>query len=591
MAGLKTRYKVALIGVGVASLLGLAKCGMDSGLIPAPAGLAAFVPEKTSNTLAGNVADKPVATYELAAAPSTVQGCPRMLAIAWNGAATITLANGGARTTDDSLVKKYSGGCLQVERQDDYNVQKDELVRFAQGVKKGEAAPQGAAFTVMMGDAYAAYAQSLQERFKALDQEVVVIGIVGFSYGEDKVMGKPLSGNPQNAKGSLLAGVPYDGDWNTMVKWASDNGIRVNARQDTYDPDAINTVDTLSFTDADDKYVNGYREKRKVMKDGKLTGEEREVTVDGVLTWFPGDRFVVTRKGGVETWASTREYNQQMPTVIITTKAWAEKNRGYIVGLLRAFDRSAFDIRTGNGIQKLGATQVSVFGKAGGEEATADFWTKAYKSYDAQGPDGSVVNVGGTRAVTLAEARDYLGLSQGALNVYKGVYETFGDYAKAFYPKDVPTYPKFEDVVDTSFITAALQGVNVGAAAKTFTESKSIQTQVSARDYAIEFETGSARITPAGMRQLNQIASGAGMTNLRIRIVGHTDNTGNQAANLALSKARAQSVADALTALASSTFPKERLEVQGLGDIQPVADNATDAGRSKNRRVEIALGK
>jgi OOP family OmpA-OmpF porin len=591
MAGLKTRYKVAGIAIGVGALLGLAKCGMDSGLIPTPAGLAAFVPQKSSNTLAGNVSERPVATYELAANPSSVQGCPRMLSIAWNGASAITLANGGPRTKDDSLVKQYSGGCLQIERQDDYNVQKDELVKFAQGVKNGDPAPQGAAFTVMMGDAYAAYAQSLQERMKALGQEVVVIGVVGFSYGEDKAMGRPLNGNPQNAKGSVLAGVPYDGDWNTLVKWASDNNLRINARQDTYDKEAINTVDTGSFTDADDKYVNGYCEDRKEVVAGKPTGKTVKACVDGVMTWFPGDRFVVTHKGGLTTWASTREYNQQMPTVIITTKAWAEKNRGYIVGLLRAFDRAAFDIRTSSdGVKRLGITQAAVFGTAGGEEATPEFWSKAFASYEVTDAQGNRVSLGGTRSITLAEARDYFGLSSGSLNVYKGVYETFGDYAKAFYPKDVPDYPPFERVVDTSFITAALAGVNVGEAAKTFTESKSITQAVSTRDYAIEFETGSARITPAGMRALNQIASSAAMTQLRIRIVGHTDNTGNQAANLSLSRARAQAVADALTALASSTFPKERLEVQGLGDSSPVADNATEAGRAKNRRVEITFG-
>ncbi len=588
MAGLKTRYKVAGIAILVAGGLFGVKAAMDNGVIPAPKGLTAFVPEKTNNSLTGNI--NQVAQYQLAAQPvANFQGCPRLVSIAWNGASAVTVANGGRQTTGDSLVKQYSGGCLQVERQDDYNVQKDELVKFAQGVKNGEANPQGAAFAIMMGDAYAAYAQSLDERFKALGQEAVVISVVGFSYGEDKAMGRPLNGNPQNAKGSLLAGVPYDGDWNTMVKWAADNGIAVNARQDTYDTDAINTVDTMSFTDADDKYVNGYCEERKVVTGGKPTGESKKVCVDGVLTWFPGDRFVVTRKGGLESWASTREYNQQMPTVIITTKAWAEKNRPYIVGLLRAFDRAAFEIRTPQGLEKLGRTQAAVFGTAGGEEGKPEFWSKAFASYDVAGPDGRTVNVGGTRSVSLAEAREYFGLTAGTLNVYKGVYETFGDYAKAFYPKDVPTYPKYEKVVDTSFLTAALSGVTTSVTSA-FTQSKSITQQVSARDYSIEFATGSDRITPAGMRTLNEIANSVGMTGLRVRIVGHTDNTGVSANNLTLSKARAQSVANALTAIAAKTFPAERLEVQGLGDIQPVADNGTEAGRAKNRRVEVALG-
>jgi len=589
MAGLKTRYKVAAIAILAGGALFGVKTLISTGVIKPPPGLAAFAPTKTNNTLTGNVTAA-VASYELAAQPASgMTGCPRMLAIAWNGAAPITLANGGVTTSDDSLVKKYAGGCLKIERQDDYGVQKDELVKFAQGVKNGEANPQGAAFTIMMGDAYAAYAQSLQERMGALGQQVVVVGITGFSYGEDKAMGKPLNGNPQSAKGSLIAGVPYDGDWNTMVKWAGDNNIRINARQDTYDVDAINTVDTQSFTDADDKYANGYHEKRKVMKDGKLTGEVRDVTVDGVLTWFPGDRFVVTKKPGLTTWASTHDYNQQMPAVIITTKSWADSHRAYIVGLLRAFDRAAFDIRSGDGVTKLGKTQAAVFGTAGGEEATADFWTKAFTGYDYTDTQGNTVRLGGTRAVTLAEVRDYLGLTPGALNVYKGVYTTFGDYAHAFYPKDVPSYPKFEDVVDTSFVTAALAGVQTSVAS-TFTASKSITQQVSAKDYSIEFATGSNKLTPAGYRTLNQIANSVGMTGLRVRITGYTDNTGNDAANLTLSRARAQAVADALFALAPKTFPNERMEVQGLGSSNPVADNTTEAGRSKNRRVEIAQG-
>ncbi len=585
---LKPFVKIAAVLLLIFDVLFGLRTLMTAGIIATPAAMKSLVPSKTGS-LAGSVGQAIPASYEVPAEPVTgFQGCPRMLAIAWNGAAPITLANGGSRTTDDSLVKKYSGGCLQVERQDDYGIQKDELVKFASGDQSG------AAFTVMMGDAYAAYAQSLQERLKPLGEQVVVIGITGFSFGEDKVMGKPLNGNPKNALGSLLVGVPYDGDWNTMVKFASDNGLRVNARQDIYETDAINTVDVTMFTDANDKYVNGYTTKRKVYTDGKPTGEERSIPVDGVMTWFPGDRFVVTRGSKpLTTWASTREYNQQMPAVIITTKSWAEKNRPYIVGLLRAFDRASFQIRTADGIQKLGPTQVAVFGKAGGEEATPEFWSKAFASYDITTPQGNTVNVGGTRAVTLAEVRDYLGLSTGSLNTYKGaVYETFGDYAKQFYPKDVPTYPKYEDVVDPSFIQAALAGVNVGATASAFTERKSITTAVSERAYAIEFQVGSARLTGEGMRTLNGIANSAASTSLRIRIVGHTDNTGDSVANYALSRQRAQAVADALTALAPTTFPTARFDVQGLGDSSPLPglDPSSAAGRAKNRRVEVALG-
>lgn len=587
---LKPAFKAVAVLVGVIALVFGIRAAMSSGMIPTPAAMKAFVPEKTAS-LAGDVGQAIPASYELPAQPVTRSGCVKLVSIPWNGASPITLANGGPRTEKGSLVEQYAGGCLQVERQDDYGVQKDELVKFAQGVKNGEANPQGAAFAVMMGDAYAAYAESLQERMNALGDEVVVIGVTGFSYGEDKVLGKPLNGNPQNAKGSLMAGVPYDGNWNSLVKWAGDNGIRVNARQDAWDPEALNTVDTTSFTDAGDKYVNNYCEDRKVIVEGKPTGEKKKVCVDGVLTWFPGDRFVVTRKGGLTTWVSTKEYNQQMPTVIITTKAWAEKNRPYIVGLLRAFDRAAFDIRAGGGIDKLGKTQAAVFGTGGGEEAQPDFWTKAFRSYPVTDGQGNTVTLGGTRVITLAEARDFLGAG-GGFSTFKAVYETFGNYAKAFYPKDVPGYPAYEKVVDTSYVTAALGNVSAQSQSA-FTEKKSVSSVVSERSYSIEFAVGSARLTPQGMRTVNEIANSAAIAGeMRIRLVGHTDNTGDPSANLALSRQRAQAVADALTALDAKAFPPERIEVQGMGSNSPVSgvDENSAEGRAKNRRVEVALG-
>ena len=75
----------------------------------------------------------------------------------------------------------------------------------------------------------------------------------------------------------------------------------------------------------------------------------------------------------------------------------------------------------------------------------------------------------------------------------------------------------------------------------------------------------------------------------RVQLTGHTDSTGPEAYNRALSLRRAQAVRDYLLA----NFPgldAERFEVQGAGESQPVADNGTDAGRRQNRRVEIVLG-
>jgi outer membrane protein OmpA-like peptidoglycan-associated protein len=72
----------------------------------------------------------------------------------------------------------------------------------------------------------------------------------------------------------------------------------------------------------------------------------------------------------------------------------------------------------------------------------------------------------------------------------------------------------------------------------------------------------------------------------RVRIEGHTDDRGDDASNLRLSEKRAQAV---LRWLVEHGIEPERLEATGYGEIRPIADNATDEGRQKNRRVEFKI--
>ena len=71
-----------------------------------------------------------------------------------------------------------------------------------------------------------------------------------------------------------------------------------------------------------------------------------------------------------------------------------------------------------------------------------------------------------------------------------------------------------------------------------------------------------------------------------VNIVGHTDNTGSLELNQSLSQRRAQSVANYLTA---NGVPGQRISAYGAGPSQPIASNASEAGRAQNRRVEINL--
>ncbi len=103
----------------------------------------------------------------------------------------------------------------------------------------------------------------------------------------------------------------------------------------------------------------------------------------------------------------------------------------------------------------------------------------------------------------------------------------------------------------------------------------------------ISFDVNSAAIKPQLRGVLDPFASSVrDDPNVRLVIVGHTDSTGSAAINNPLSMERAQSVRDYL---ATRGVAPQRVEVAGRGDREPIADNHTDAGRAKNRRVEIFL--
>ncbi len=101
----------------------------------------------------------------------------------------------------------------------------------------------------------------------------------------------------------------------------------------------------------------------------------------------------------------------------------------------------------------------------------------------------------------------------------------------------------------------------------------------------IFFDTAKAEIKPESDAALKEVvkllqADPA----LKVWVVGHTDNTGVEDSNVTLSQARAAAV---VKALAGMGIPPARLSAHGAGPYAPVAENRTDAGRAKNRRVEL----
>jgi len=104
----------------------------------------------------------------------------------------------------------------------------------------------------------------------------------------------------------------------------------------------------------------------------------------------------------------------------------------------------------------------------------------------------------------------------------------------------------------------------------------------------IEFETGSATLTPQGKLILDQMAAALSkMQNRTVDIIGHTDNSGNRTSNIALSQARADAVKGYL--ITKSILPQQ-MTTTGVGPDQPIAPNDTADGRARNRRIEFRVG-
>ncbi|MBK8251622.1 MAG: OmpA family protein [Polyangiaceae bacterium] len=106
----------------------------------------------------------------------------------------------------------------------------------------------------------------------------------------------------------------------------------------------------------------------------------------------------------------------------------------------------------------------------------------------------------------------------------------------------------------------------------------------------VNFETAKAVILPGSFPLLKQVSDvlKSHPEIARLAVDGHTDNRGSETSNLDLSRARAVSV---MRWLVNDGIDARRLEARGFGPRRPVADNKTDAGRAKNRRVEFQIRK
>jgi OOP family OmpA-OmpF porin len=542
------------------------------------------LPDAPEASLSSNATLLPLPSADKAVNGGTQITWERM---AWNSQFSGMYANGGVRTTKNSL---FDAAHLDITyvRQDDCNRQMADLVKFASDYKSNPNTP-GVLIT-FMGDGMPAFMTSLAKEMEPLGAEYqpIIIPVAhGKSFGEDQVMA-PASWklDPKNAIGKCVAGVLRDGDINILLKWAGDNGLKVNPDETTYDETAINIIAANDFLDAPNKYITGYSEKRRLVENGKTTGRDTTVSVDGVATWTPGDVNIATKKGGLVTIASTRQYASQMPNQTIAIKKWANDHRTDIENMIIALAQAGDQVRSFNEAKTFAAkVSADVY-----QEKDAAYWLKYYNGVEEKDLQGQTVNLGGSTVFNLADMANTFGLGDDKVDRYKAVYNTFGNLMVKMYPTLMPTFLPYEKAVDKSFLLSVL------ANHPELLQGKAIQTNyageitsaVSSKSYSIAFETGSASIKTSSYKLLDEIFESAVVAEgLKIGVYGHTDNNGPDAVNIPLSQKRAQAVKDYLL---KKGVTAGRMEAKGFGAGKPIADNNTEAGKSKNRRVEIVLG-
>ena len=401
-----------------------------------------------SKTKSSEVSDKPLV---------------RIAAYAWNAQSGIIVANGGPRTTKGSLMEQ-NGVNLHFVRQDWLSELRNMQMKFVEEFDRGEEFPDAdkSAFAIiMMGDGAPFYISTMQQamddKFGKDKYHVQVVGSVGISYGEDKLIGPPSwKVDPKSMKGALISTVLGDGDWVTALNYAFANGLKVNPDSNTYDAEAVNF-----YPSQDDDYIksaeeliksqkSGWTVPLKEVKNGKLTGKTINKKIDGCATWTPGDKMVFDALSGFTDIASTKEFNNQMATTVIAVKEWSVKHPNIVSNILKSA------LTASNQMKQYDEWRVRA------SEAVAEtydletpkYWYDMFKGQKGT-KNGIEYNMGGSRVFNYSDVMQYYGITDGT-NRYKAVYNQVSSYLKELNPfgfnESVKRIVPYDEAVNLYFV-------------------------------------------------------------------------------------------------------------------------------------------
>jgi outer membrane protein OmpA-like peptidoglycan-associated protein len=508
--------------------------------------------------------------------------------MAWNAQSPLMYANGGVRTSKNSLFQQNGIDC-EIVRQDDCNQMIKDFVENANQLANNKT--KTPLILCLMGDGLPGFSSGLNTISKLKGHKVIAFYVMGRSNGEDCFWG-PIDWktHPDHCLGKSVVGVEKDGDMNIVLKWCSDNGININVNTKVYDSFALNVIPCSDFnTDLCAKVLGNYLEDRDVVSNGvTVPSIKHKLTIDAFTTWTPADVTIATKMGGFARLASTKEYSMQMPCVCIIDAFWAESHNKEMCDIIKSLGMAGDQIRSFPDAQEFAAkVSAKVY-----NEKDANYWLKYYRGCEELDKKGNKVFLGGSQSFNLADAAMMLGLGneKTTVNRYKITYETFGSILTKLYPKDMEGMISFDNIFDDQYIRSVLKNNDTLKNGKTetnqYAQGSIVTEQVSEKSYNIKFALGSSIIDKSSYNMLNDIYNSAQISSgLTIFIYGFSSKIGADDANQILSEKRANAVADYLK---NKGLAPNRIQTKGFGANNTLPN--TDPSDQKNQRVEIIQG-
>ncbi|MCS6823486.1 MAG: phosphate ABC transporter substrate-binding/OmpA family protein [Cytophagaceae bacterium] len=302
----------------------------------------------------------------------------------------------------------------------------------------------------------------------------------------------------------------------------------------------------------------------------------RTNNVDAAVVWSPDDKDCVEKVPGSKILVNTKTATNIIADVFFVKKKYLEKNEKALKALVEGWLKGAAEINSSEDIKKEAAKMLA-------KNLPGDF------------PEEFTLNaINNARLCTYGDNLNFFGLNDS----YNGVtgeqlYTKMGaQYEKiGLAPASRPPYREivYSGIIKQINLTGATHSAEGAAEFSKVTEEDKNKTAISSKKVSITFPTGSYKLDENAkyIIDISFLEIAKTFANARIRIEGNTDNTGNPEANRQLSLKRAQAVADYL--IKEHGFDPNRFIIVGNGSDKPIADNATEEGRAKNRRTEFQL--